>query len=165
MAGFCGARRVPPDYYEKDYEYRKTCIGAQSIEQLCKCVLFEVKDSGDPLKRFVCVVVQYVDRIGQKKLLKAVSAALGKKVVDVTMAKEEDAMQLSGSEHNAMTTVLMKPSAAYAKYPVPIILSERIAALDPPFFWLGGGEIDVKFGIETRKFVQVFHPIIFDISE
>ena len=52
----------------------------------------------------------------------------------------------------------------FEKYQVPVILSERIAALNPPFFWLGGGEVDVKFGIDTRKFVEVFHPVIANIS-
>ena len=165
LMGFCGARRVPADYYEKDFEYRRDCIGAQHINQLTKCVLFEIKDTPDELKKYICVVVQYVDKISQRKLLQVASSVVGKKVVDVTMAKEEEATKLSGSEHNAMTPVFMRPTKEFAKYNVPVILSEKIAALDPPFFWLGGGEVDVKYGIDTRKFVEIFKPIIYNISE
>ena len=164
LIGFCGARRVPKDYYDRDFEYRRNCIDAQSVDQLCKCVLFEAKDAPDPLKRFICVVVQYVDKIGQGRLMEVASRVLGRRVADISMAKEEDAMKLSGSEHNAMTPVLMRPTKEFEKYQVPVILSERIAALNPPFFWLGGGEVDVKFGIDTRKFVEVFHPVIANIS-
>ena len=165
LVGFCGARRVPKDYYDRDFEYRRGCIDAQTIDQLCKCVLFEVKDTPDPLKRFVCVVIQYVDKISQPRLLDITARVVGRRVTDVSMAKEEDATKLSGSEHNAMTPVLMRPSKDFEKYQVPVILSERIAALNPPFFWLGGGEVDVKFGIDTRKFVEVFKPVIANISE
>lgn len=165
LMGFCAARRVPSDYYERDFEFRRSCLNAQSVDQLCKCVLFEIKDGPDPLRRFICIVVQYVDKISQRKLMHIATKIAGRRVADVSMAREEDATQLSGFEHNAMTPVLMKPTAAFAKYDVAVVLSERIAALDPSFFWLGGGDVDVKFGIDTRKFVEVFKPTIFDISE
>jgi hypothetical protein len=164
LAGSCAARRVPPDYYERDFEYRRGILEADSTAQLCKCVLFEIKDAPSPTGRFVCVVVQYIDKISQPKLLAACSAAAGAKVTGVTMAKEEDAVGLSGSSYNGMTPILMRPDAAHAAFDVKVILSRPIAALDPPFFWLGGGEVDVKFGVMTVAFVRKLKPIIFDIS-
>jgi hypothetical protein len=165
LSGVSGARRVPSDYYERDsLEYRRDCIGAQSIEQLCKCVLFEVKDAPDPLKKFICVVVQYIDRISQPKLLDVCGRLLGVKVSDVSLAKEEDASGLSGSLYNGMTPVLMRPRKGFEKFSVGLVLSRRIAGLDPRFFWLGGGEVDVKFGVSTVAFVARFKPYIFDIS-
>lgn len=161
---FSGIRRVPADYYEKDLNYRMGCVGCQKIEQLCKCVLFEVKDTPDPLKKFVCICIQYVDNFSSSKLQNVISKILGKNVTDISLAKEDEATELTGSKHNAMTPVFMRPSKAYAKYQVPVILSQKIAALDPHFFWLGGGEVDTKFGIETRKFITTFNPIIADIS-
>jgi hypothetical protein len=161
---FSGVRRVPEDYYTGELEYRKQCLGCQKIDQLCKCVLFEARDCPDPLKKFICVVVQYVDKVDSGKLQAVVSQALGTKVSDISLANEAEAIQLTGSEHNAMTPVFMVPTEEYKKYKVTNILSQKIAAIDPTFFWLGGGEVDVKYGIETRKFITTFKPIVADIS-
>ncbi|KAH0793066.1 YbaK/aminoacyl-tRNA synthetase-associated domain-containing protein [Histomonas meleagridis] len=166
LTGFCAARRVPSDYYEKkDLEYRRQCVGAQTIDQLTKCVIYEVQDAPKPELQYVCVMVQYNDRIDNQKLMSAISTALKTKVSQVKLAPEDIAGKLSGAEHNAMTPVYLNPRKGYEKYVIPIIMSQRIAAINPPFFWLGGGEVDVKFGIDTRKFVNIFKPIIFDISE
>jgi len=162
---FSAVRRVPSDYYQRDLEFRMNCLEAHSVEHLCKCVLFEVKDSPNDIQKYICVVVQYVDKVGQGKLLSAASKILGSKVTLMSLAKEDEASELTGSKYNAMTPVLLRPTKAFAKYRIPIILSERIAALAPPFFWLGGGEVDVKFGIDTRKFIKIFKPYIFDISD
>ncbi|EAY07066.1 hypothetical protein TVAG_140400 [Trichomonas vaginalis G3] len=161
---YSGVRRVPADYYQKPLDYRMQCVGCQKIEQLCKCVLFEVKDAPDKNKRFVCLCIQYVDSFSSSKLQAVISKLLGKNVTDIGLADENIATELTGSKHNAMTPVFMRPSKKYETYEVPIILSEKIAALDPHFFWLGGGEIDTKFGIETRKFITTFKPYIADIS-
>ena len=161
---FSGVRRVPEDYYNRELEYRQKCVGCQKIDQLCKCVLFEVRDCPDPLKKYVCVCIQYVDKIDSGKLSEVISKALGAKCSDITLANEEEAAELTGSKHNAMTPVFMCPSPAYKKYHVTIILSQRIAGIDPTFFWLGGGEVDVKYGIETHKFITTFNPIVADIS-
>ncbi|OHS99435.1 hypothetical protein TRFO_08356 [Tritrichomonas foetus] len=165
LDGFCAARRVPADYYQRELEYRRDCIGAQSIDQLCKCVIYEIKDTPDPLKRYICLVVQYVDKISPQKLLDVASVVCGKKVTEVTQAKEEDATKLSGSINNAMTPVYLRPTKDFAKYHVAVVLSDKIASLNPPFFWLGGGEVDVKYGITTQKFVSTFNPIIYNISK
>ena len=165
LEGFCAARRVPSDYYQRDLEYRRNSIDSQSVDQLCKCVIYEIKDAPDPLKRFICLVVQYVDRISPQKLLDVASMICDHQVSDVSNAKEEDAQELSGSKYNAMTPVYLRPSKEYQKYHVTVVLSEKIAALNPPFFWLGGGEVDVKFGIQTQKFVSTFNPIIYNFSK
>ena len=161
---YCGVRRVPADYYEKELEYRQKCVGCQNINQLCKCVLFEARDAPDPLKKYICVCVQYVDKINSNKLNAVISKVLGAKVSDVTLANEEEAAELTGSKHNAMTPVLMRPSQKYSKYHVTVILSEKICGIKPTFFWLGGGEVDVKFGMETHKLITTFKPVVADIS-
>lgn len=52
---------------------------------------------------------------------------------------------LSGYSHNAVTPVGMATR-------LPIILSHKIAALQPDFFWLGGGEVDLKVRCLERLF-------------
>lgn len=171
LAGACAARRVPADYYERaldgvpDLAYRRGCVGARSVDQLCKCVLFEARDAPDPLRRFVCVVVQYIDRISSQKLIDVCGRVLGRRVADVSLAREEDAAGLSGSAYNGMTPALLRPRAGYERFAVALVLSRRIAALPERFFWLGGGEVDVKFGVTTAAFVARFRPVISDVSE
>ena len=109
-------------------------------------------------------MVQYIDKVNNRKLLDAASKIIGSKVTQIQRAEESIAGKLSGAKHNAMTPVFLRPQKGYEKYNVSVLMSQKIAAMNPPFFWLGGGEIDVKYGIDTRKFVATFKPHIFDIS-
>lgn len=43
-------------------------------------------------------------------------------------------------------------------------MDEAIVKLDPDFFWLGGGEIDLKLGIKTPKFIEFVKPFIVSCS-
>lgn len=165
LIGFCAARRVPSDYYEKkDLEYRRECVGAQTIDQLTKCIIYEIQDCPKEEDKYICVMVQYIDKVNNRKLLDAASKIIGSKVTQIQRAEESIAGKLSGAKHNAMTPVFLRPQKGYEKYNVSVLMSQKIAAMNPPFFWLGGGEIDVKYGIDTRKFVATFKPHIFDIS-
>ena len=47
---------------------------------------------------------------------------------------------------------------------VPIILSDRISKLQPPYFYLGGGEVDLKLGIDVSEFINILNPYIADIT-
>lgn len=58
--------KVPPDYYDRDLEYRRACLEAPSIEHLCKTIVFEntkAHPSVDGCKnpsnsKYYCVIVQ-----------------------------------------------------------------------------------------------------------
>lgn len=39
-----------------------------------------------------------------------------------------------------------------------LILSKSVAEL--PFFWLGGGEVDLKLGVDTREFIAGAKPYV-----
>lgn len=45
-----------------------------------------------------------------------------------------------------------------------VILDEAIAKLKPDYFWLGGGEIDLKLGIRTSEFINYVKPFIINCS-
>lgn len=45
-----------------------------------------------------------------------------------------------------------------------VILDEAIVKLNPDFFWLGGGEIDLKLGIRTSEFINYVKPFIINCS-
>ena len=37
-----------------------------------------------------------------------------------------------------------------------IILSEGIYKLEPGYFWLGGGRVELKIGVSVEEFMQYF---------
>ena len=45
---------------------------------------------------------------------------------------------------------------------VQVILSDAIVKLSPRFFWLGGGEVDLKLGMQTDDFIRIVKPFITD---
>lgn len=45
---------------------------------------------------------------------------------------------------------------------VQVILSDAIVKLEAGFFWLGGGEVDLKLGIRTSDFVRIINPFVVD---
>lgn len=58
--------KVPADYYDRDLDYRRSCLQAPSIEHLCKTIVFEntkAHPSVDGCKnpsnsKYYCVIVQ-----------------------------------------------------------------------------------------------------------
>ena len=58
--------RVPADYYDHDLEYRRQCLGAHSVNSLCKTIVMENTKapdhfgiSSDPtISKYVCVITQ-----------------------------------------------------------------------------------------------------------
>ena len=51
--------------------------------------------------------------------------------------------------NNAITPFFMKEGGMK----LPILLSERIAKLDPAYFWMGGGRLELKMGISVPEFI------------
>jgi hypothetical protein len=60
--------------------------------------------------------------------------------------------------HNAVSPVGLKDTT------LPIVLSHKIAELQPDFFWLGGGEVDLKLGFRAADFIQAYKPFVIDCT-
>ncbi|KAG0472621.1 hypothetical protein HPP92_014040 [Vanilla planifolia] len=158
-------RRVPLDYYDKTLEERKEILGAASVHHLCKSIVMvntqasaNVIDCSDPNNsKFYIVVMQYVARLNAESIKNFLYALnnqkIPKKRFNLRLAPEEESMRLTGFVHNAVTCVGMKTD-------IPVILDEAITKLQPDFFWLGGGEVDLKLGIRTAEFISTVKPFI-----
>ncbi|CAN1333454.1 hypothetical protein LINPERPRIM_LOCUS36049 [Linum perenne] len=152
-------KRVASDYYDWPYESRRDVLGAASIHHLCKSIVLvntqapsNVIDCSDRNNsKYYVVVVQYTARFNAESvrnyLYQLNEGKVAKKKFNMRLAPEETSYQLTGFEHNAVTCIGMKTD-------IPVILDEAIAKLDPDFFWLGGGEVDLKLGIRTSEFVS-----------
>ncbi|KAJ4872923.1 YbaK/aminoacyl-tRNA synthetase-associated domain [Raphanus sativus] len=162
-------KRVAPDYYDWPLESRRGVLGASSVDHLCKSiVLVNTQASSDILdcsdrnnSKYYVVVVQYTARFNAdavKNFLYLLNEGkIPKKRFNLRLAPEETSIELTGFEHNAVTCVGMKTS-------IPVILDEAITKLKPDFFWLGGGEIDLKLGVRTSEFLDFVNPFVVPCS-
>ncbi|CAA3028548.1 uncharacterized protein LOC111398439 isoform X2 [Olea europaea subsp. europaea] len=136
-------KRVPSDYYTWTLEARRDVLDAASIHHLCKSiVLYTARFNAEAVKNFL-----YALNDGK----------ISKKKFNMRLAPEETSVKLTGYEHNGVTCIGMKTD-------IPVILDEAIVKLIPDFFWLGGGELDLKLGIKTSEFIDFVNPFIVNCS-
>jgi prolyl-tRNA editing enzyme YbaK/EbsC (Cys-tRNA(Pro) deacylase) len=106
-------------------------------------------------------IVQYTARLNAEKVRQFVHSLnegrIPKKRFNLRLAPEEESNRLTGFEHNAVTPIGMRTD-------IPVILSDAIVKLEPDYFWLGGGEVDLKLGIKTLDFTQIVKPFITDCT-
>mmetsp|Transcript_25800 Transcript_25800/g.72241 ORF Transcript_25800/g.72241 Transcript_25800/m.72241 type:complete len:153 (+) Transcript_25800:818-1276(+) len=147
-------------------------LNAASIHHLCKSIVMqntrappEVVDCEDwALSKYYMVCVQYTARLHAEKLhsfIRNLAASgghsLSKKQVNMRLVPEDVNDRLTGFEHNAVAPVGCATN-------IPIIVSHKIAELQPDFFWLGGGEVDLKLGMPWAEFSDVYHPYVVDCT-
>jgi len=53
--------------------------------------------------------------------------------------------ELSGYQHNSLTTFFMKEK-------IPVILDQEIDQLEPAYFWGGGGRLALKIGVSIPDY-------------
>ncbi|WCJ25947.1 YbaK/aminoacyl-tRNA synthetase-associated domain [Euphorbia peplus] len=162
-------KRVSSDYYDWSLETRRDVLCAASVDHLCKSIVLvntqapsNVTDCSDRnYSKYYIVVVQYTARFNAetvKNYLYALNdGKIAKKKFNLRLAPEEISAKLTGYEHNAVTCIGLKTD-------IPVILDEAIARLSPDFFWLGGGDVDLKLGIRTSEFINFVKPFIFSCS-
>ncbi|KAL3818215.1 hypothetical protein ACJIZ3_004120 [Penstemon smallii] len=162
-------KRVPSDYYDWPLEARRDILVAASIHHLCKSIVMvntqapsDITDCSDPKNsKYYVVVVQYTARFNAETVKNFLytlnNGKISKKKFNLRLAPEETSVKLTGYEHNGVTCIGMKTD-------IPVILDEAIVKLIPDFFWLGGGEIDLKLGIRTSEFIHLVKPFIINCS-
>ncbi|XP_074356848.1 uncharacterized protein LOC141696630 isoform X2 [Apium graveolens] len=131
------------EFYDLSLELRRDALCAASVHHLCKSI------------------VMYTARCNMKNVKNFLYSLNNGKIprmkFNLLLAPEEVSEMLTGYVRNGVTCIGMKTD-------IPIILDEAILKLDPDFFWLGGGEIDLKLGIRTSEFVNYLNPFIVDCS-
>ncbi|XP_010258976.1 PREDICTED: uncharacterized protein LOC104598550 [Nelumbo nucifera] len=162
-------KRVPSDYYDRPIEARREILEAPSIHHLCKSIVLvntqapaSVTDCSDRNNsKYYLVVVQYTARFNAETvknfLYSLNNGKIPKKKFNLRLAPEDQSVKLTGYEHNGVTCIGMKTD-------IPVILDEAIVKLNPDFFWLGGGEVDLKLGIRTSQFINFVKPFIVSCS-
>ncbi|XP_023538668.1 uncharacterized protein LOC111799544 [Cucurbita pepo subsp. pepo] len=162
-------KRVPSDYYDWSLEARRDVLNAASVDHLCKSIVLVntqaqshvVDCSNRNNSKYYVVVVQYSAKFNAETvrsfLYSLNDGKIPKKKFNLRLAPEEISAELTGYVHNAVTCIGMKTD-------IPVILDEAIAKLSPDYFWLGGGEVDLKLGIRTSEFINFVKPFIIKCS-
>ncbi len=105
--------------------------------------------------------MQYAAKLHTEKLKRALvklsEGTLRSKLVNLRLAPEAASTQLTGFGHNAVTPVGMQT-------PLPIIMSHHIQDVPHGWFWMGGGEVDLKLGMPVADFVDVHQPLVLDCT-
>jgi prolyl-tRNA editing enzyme YbaK/EbsC (Cys-tRNA(Pro) deacylase) len=165
LADFSIFQRVAGTYYDWTLEARRACLGAPSVHYLCKSLVMENTKwpltGAGPLKtsRFVMVVIQYTGRLHNERLAKAVRQIQEgpRKQYNYRLCSPATNAELTGYEYNGVTPLGCLQD-------IPIVLSHRIAELKQPFFWLGAGEVDLKWRVSTAEFIRHFKPLVANIT-
>ncbi|KAF8060054.1 hypothetical protein HT031_004993 [Scenedesmus sp. PABB004] len=161
--------RVPPDYYDRPLAWRRDVLRAASEAHLCKSIIMEntrahssVRGWEDPTNsKYYVVIVQYTARLNADKLKSHIhrlaGGKVGKQYFNMRLCPEDVSDALSGYEHNAVSPIGIKT-------PLPVVLSHRIPALRPDFFFIGAGETDLKVGLSAAEFVDRYRPFVLDCT-
>lgn len=156
---------VAGDYYDWPLEQRARVMGCPSTFHLCKTLVFEnTRWKQDESKavdedRYWCVLVQYEGSVNITKLEKAVRERTGasRKSMHLRIAPADQSERLTGFSNGAVSPAGMATN-------LPILLSEAIAKLTPPLFYLGAGHVDWKVALSVKGFIDNWNPIVVDFS-
>lgn len=69
-----------------------------------------------------------------------------------------------GAGCTSLTTFRTQVTPVCMKTRLPIFMSDRIPQLNPDYFWLGAGEVDLKVGMSAHQFVNAYKPCVIDCT-
>lgn len=151
--------RCKEDYYEQTLEWRRRYLGAPHVAHLTKSIVLDNKNlKKDDPSRHVCCVIPYGNKIDADSLQSLLSKHIGiSNTKKANFRLAEDCVQLTGYVPNAVTPLGILT-------PMPVVLDQRIHELETNEFWLGGGEVSLKWQVLVPEFVQIFQPFIGKVS-
>lgn len=162
--------RCPHDYYEWPLEERRSFLHGATVHHLTKSIVMEnTRHSGQNNSKeivnskYLCCIVPYTAKIDSDVLKDAVRRNGMQKGLRVPGIRgfnyrlAADCIGITGFEPNAVTPLGLKTK-------MPIVVAKQITELVPQTFWLGGGEISLKWRVEWDEFNAAFKPIVLDFA-
>ena len=153
---------TPEDYYSMTLDQRKEIVGCNK-EALCKSVILENTLFDENIKcpiyrKYYLTVVQYVSEFNAEKIAKLLRSyiaekydiKLTKKQIHFRVAKKEVAYEMTGFSFNSIGPYLMKSEDLL------IIFPSKLYEIYPQYFYLGGGELELKVGVCIDDFMRLF---------
>jgi len=168
--------KVPGDYYDRSMEERMKCLApCESIEQMCKSIVFEnkawVPDADKPHmgpmddttnSKYYLLVVQYAAKFSAEKLKNTVwkmrpeGSRISKNKINFQLA--DNGEELTGFMHNAVCPFGLKTA-------IPVVMSTACTQVKPRYIYMGSGRVDLKLGISLDDFISSTKAIIADVTD
>lgn len=163
---------TPSDYYGMTLDQRKVIVGCIK-EALCKSVILENTFFDESIecpvyKKYYLTVVQYVSEFNAEKIAKLLrnyitkkyGLKLSKKKIHFRVAQKDVAYEMTGFSFNSIGPYLMKSKDLL------IIFPSKLYDIYPQYFFLGGGELELKVGVCIDDFMRLFgkQTIVMDTS-
>lgn len=158
-AGFRQIRfvRCPDDYYSWALERRRKYLGAPSVRHLMKSIVLENvrSENENDQWRYVCCVIPYAFKVDAELLKAGVRQCIEKRGENVPPSRAfnyrlvEDCTGVTGYEPNAVTPLGIATL-------MPVVVHNSVNTLQPTLFWLGGGEVSLKWKVMREEFLKVF---------
>lgn len=162
--------RCPDDYYAWPLEKRRALLHGASLHHLTKSIVLqntrhEGEDHPDDAlhSKYLCCVVPYTAKIDTDALRDAIRKLYSDRGLQAPGIRQfnyrlaEDCVGVTGYEPNGVTPLGLKTR-------MPVVIPKQIAQLDPPTFWLGAGEVSLKWRVERDEFAKVFKPIVLNFA-
>lgn len=160
--------RCDDTYYDWSLEKRRRYLDAPSTMHLCKSIIMVNKnwkgeEGVDELDRcnskYYCCIVSYNTKLSAQDLMRIIKELNvqtnrpppSNKNLHFRLA--DDCIGVTGFPPNGVTPVGLKT-------PMPIVLDKELTTLEPPMFWMGGGEVNLKLSVDTREFISCYNPIV-----
>ena len=153
---------TPEDYYSMTLDQRKVIVGCNK-EALCKSVILENTLFDENIKcpiyqKYYLTIVQYVSEFNAEKIARLLRSyiaekyniKISKKQVHFRVAKKEVAYEMTGFSFNSIGPYLMKSEDLL------IIFPSKLYEIYPQYFFLGGGELELKVGVNIDDFMRLF---------
>lgn len=162
--------RCPDEYYSWPLEKRRALLHGASLNHLTKSIVLQnTRHEGDDhpedamRSKYLCCIVPYTAKIDSDSLRDAVRKLYGERGLQAPGVRQfnyrlaEDCAGVTGYEPNGVTPLGLKTK-------MPVVIAKQIAQLDPPTFWLGAGEVSLKWRVERDEFAKVFNPVVLDFA-
>ena len=162
----------PSDYYKMSLDQRKVIVGCNK-EALCKSVILENTLFDESIKcplyqKYYLTIVQYVSEFNAEKIVRLLrnyiankyDVKVSKRQLHLRVAPKEVAYEMTGFTFNSIGPYLMKSEELLILFP------SKLYEIYPQYFFLGGGEKELKVGTNINDFMKLFgkQTIVIDTS-
>ena len=163
---------TPEDYYSMTLDQRKVIVGCNK-EALCKSVILKNTSFDENVKcpiykQYYLTIVQYVTKFNAEKMARLLrnyisekyNVKISKKQIHFREAEKDVAYDMTGFTFNSIGPYLMKSKDLL------IIFPSKLYSIYPQYFYLGGGELELKVGMCIDDFMRLYgkQTIVIDTS-
>ena len=153
---------APSNYYHLTLDERREIIKCHTKDIICKSIILEntVYDpniKNELYQKYYLTIVQYTNEFNAEKIAKNLKnfinekygLKLANKHFHFRLAKNEVAFEMTGFTFNAIGPFLMKCSD------LKILFPKNLYEIYPQYFFVGGGEYELKVGMCVDDFMKL----------